>query len=152
MCCCQSVLLHWNFFCRAVMIATDLAICENHGGRKRYALKRMFFQHPALEREDVCHQVGFGRWSTLCNSRSVWLFKSLKSRVQWFEIGMSVRSQNSEYVVRCTSRLKLEPRESRRRSVLPATVFFFCSVVRLPRRAVICVRCVCLLFFVLVSA
>ena len=92
---------------------------------KRYASKRVYIQHPALEREDLCHQVGFGRWSTLCNSRSVWLFKSLTSRVQWFEIGMSVRSQNSEYVVRFTSRLKLEPRESRRRSFFPPPCSFF---------------------------
>ena len=79
---------------------------------KRYASKRMYIQRPALESEDLCHQVGFGPWSSLCDRRSVWLFKSLTSRIQWFEIGMSVRSQNSEYVVRFTSRLKLEPRES----------------------------------------
>ena len=79
---------------------------------KRYALMRMYVQHPALDREDVCHQVGFGPWSSLCDSRSVWLCKPLARRVQWFEIGMSASSQNSEYAARFTSRLKLEPQES----------------------------------------
>ncbi len=66
----------------------------------------------SLERKDVCHQFGFGPWSSLCDSRSAWLCKSLARRVWWLEIGMSVSSQNSEYVVRFTTRQNLEPQES----------------------------------------
>ena len=65
-----------------------------------------------LTHEDVFHQVGFGPWSSLCDSRSVWFCKLLARRVQWFEIGMSESSVESEYVVQFTSRVKLEPQES----------------------------------------
>ena len=51
---------------------------------------------PALERKDVCHQVGFGPWSTLCDTGSARLCKSLARRVWWLEIGMAVSSRGSE--------------------------------------------------------
>ena len=113
----------WEHFCMTSICVSyvsgfpfwsgrDLRLAKILVEGKRYALMRMYIQHPALDREDVCHQVGFGPWSSLCDSRSVWLCKPLARRVQWFEIGMSVSSQNCENVVRFTSRLKLEPQES----------------------------------------